>query len=106
MSKYYHVAYAPEAVDDLRAIFAYIAFPLKARDTARGQVARIRREIARLNEMPERYVAVDWEPWSSRGMRKLTVDNYVVYYLVEPTAQLVTVVRIFYGGRDVENIIK
>ena len=56
--------------------------------------------------MPERYVAVDWEPWSSRGMRKLTVDNYVVYYLVEPTAQLVTVVRIFYGGRDVENIIK
>ena len=42
MSKYYHVAYAPEAVDDLRAIFAYIAFHLKARDTARGQVARIR----------------------------------------------------------------
>lgn len=106
MSKSFHVEYSPEALDDLRAIYSYIAFHLKERETAGRQVGRIRREIRALNEMPERYAPVDWEPWASMGMRKLTVDHYVVYYLVESAKRLVSIVRIFYGGRDIENIVK
>jgi plasmid stabilization system protein ParE len=34
------------------------------------------------------------------------VGNYVVYYLIEDQAHTVSIVRIFYGGRDVENIIR
>jgi toxin ParE1/3/4 len=105
MSKRFHVEYSPEAVDDLRAIYSYIAFPLKERNTASGQVDRIRREIRTLNEMPERYALVDWEPWSSMGMRRLPTGNYVVFYLVDPANRLVSIVRIFYGGRDIESII-
>lgn len=56
--------------------------------------------------MPERYAPVDWEPWASMGMRKLPVGNYIAYYLVEPAKHLVSIVRVFYGGRDVENAIK
>jgi plasmid stabilization system protein ParE len=55
--------------------------------------------------MPERYTPVDWEPWASMGMRRLPVDRYVVYYLVDQAAQLVSVVRIVYGGRDIEAIL-
>lgn len=106
MSKSCHVEYSPEALDDLRAICSYIAFHLKERETAGGQIGRIRREIRALREMPERYSPVDWEPWASMGMRKLSVDNYVAYYLVKSEKQLVSTVRVFYGGRDVENIIK
>lgn len=49
---------------------------------------------------------VDWEPWASMGMRKLPVDNFLVFYLVNQEECLVMVVRIFYGGRDIENIIQ
>ena len=39
------------------------------------------------------------------GIRKLPVGHYVVYYQVNATDQTVTVIRIFYGGRDVEHIV-
>lgn len=106
MRKSFRVEYSPEALEDLRAIYSYIAFHLKERETANSQIGRIRREIRALSELPERYAAVDWEPWVSTGMRRLPVDNYVVYYLVEQDKYLVSVVRIFYGGRDIENIVK
>ncbi len=38
-------------------------------------------------------------------MRRLPVDNFVVYYLADADTGTVTVVRIFYGGRDVEGIV-
>ena len=45
MSDTYSVIYSPEAKDDLREIYSYIAFELEAPDTAEGQVNRIRKEI-------------------------------------------------------------
>lgn len=105
MSKRYRVEYSPEALDDLRAVCSYIAFHLKERETAAGQVGRIRQEIRSLCELPERYAAVDWEPWASMGMRKLSIGKYVVYYWTDQDSRLVSIARIFYGGRDVESIV-
>lgn len=39
------------------------------------------------------------------GMHQLPVNNFIVYYLVDDEAGTVTVVRIFYGGRDIEGIV-
>lgn len=55
--------------------------------------------------MPARYALVGWEPWHSMKMHQLLVDNYIVYYLVDGEKRTVTVVRVFYDGRDVEGII-
>lgn len=105
MSDTYSVIYSPEAVDDLREIYLYIAFTLKVPDTAEKQVNRIRKEIRSLDFMPSRYSVVNWEPWKSMKMHKVPVDNFVVYYTVNDSDSTVTVIRIFYGGRDVKNII-
>lgn len=35
----------------------------------------------------------------------MPVDNFIVYYLVDYEKRIVTVVRIFYGGCDIESII-
>ncbi|MCM1494565.1 MAG: type II toxin-antitoxin system RelE/ParE family toxin [Bacteroides sp.] len=105
MSDTYSVIYSPEAVDDLREIYLYIAFTLKVPDTAEKQVNRIRKEIRSLNLMPSRYSIVDWKPWKNMKMHKVPVDNFVVYYTVNDSDSTVTVIRIFYGGRDVKNII-
>lgn len=55
-----------------------------------------------LDFMPSRYARVEWEPWRSMEMHRLTVDNFVVYYTIDDSTLIVTVIRIFYGGRDVE----
>lgn len=105
MSEQYKVVYSPAALEDLDAIYSYIAFELMAQPTAKNQINRIRKGIRSLNVFPERYAKVGWEPWASAGMHRAPVDNFIVYYLVDSEATMVTIVRIFYGGRDVENII-
>lgn len=103
--KRYKVWYSLPAKTDLKAIYRYIAVDLNARSAAKGQTDRIRRGIRGLDLFPEKFSAVEWEPWSSANIRKMPVDNFVVYYRVAHEEQSVEVVRIFYGGRDIENII-
>ena len=100
----YEILYAPEAREDIRAIYTYIAFDLQMPDTAKRQVDRIREEICELDIFPERYEQIDWEPWRSMDMRRLPVDRFVVFYCIRE--QIVEIVRIFYGGRDIEALIK
>lgn len=105
MTDSYSVVYSPEAMDDLKEIYAYITFTLLVPETAEKQINRIRREVRSLNFMPSRYSLVDWEPWKSMGMHKVPVDNFVVYYTVNDDSRTVAVIRIFYSGQDVANIV-
>ena len=101
----YTVIYSPEAMDDLRSIYSYIAFKLKEPDIAKKLVDKIRNDIRKLDEQPERYAPVEWEPWKSMGMRKLLIGNYVVLYLTDNGQKEVSITRIFYDGRNIEKII-
>ncbi len=56
--------------------------------------------------LPNRNPAVDFEPWLSRGMRKLVVDNFLAFYIVDAIDREVQIVRIFYGGRDIKTILQ
>jgi len=101
----YAVFYAPAALDDLETIYNYITYTLGNRIAGDAQEARIRKEIQTLDHFPSRYERVSWEPWHGMNVRKLPIDNFVVYYSVEETSKEVTILRIFYGGQDVERII-
>ena len=105
MTDNYKVSYSADALDDLRKIYAYIADKLLVPDIAVAQLERIRKEVRLLDFMPARYVLVEWEPWHSMKIHQLPVDNFIVYYLVDDVKKAVTVVRVFYGGRDIEGII-
>ena len=102
----FKVIYSPAALDDLRNIYAYIAYILLVPDTAERQVNRIRKEIRSLDLFPERNSVVEWEPWASMGMRKVPVDNYIVFYLPDKEKRIVLIVRVFYAGQDIEHIIQ
>lgn len=105
MSEKYSVIYSPQALEDIRSIYSYIAFELQAPIAATRLVKRIRAEINLLDEMPERFVLVDWEPWKSRNTHKLSVGKYLVYYIVREAELKVEIIRIFYGGRDIPRIM-
>lgn len=101
MNTRYQVIYSPEALNDLKKIYSYIAFDLQVPDTAQKQTDRIRKEIRSLDFMPMRYSPVEWEPWKSMQMRKLPVDNFIVYYTADSDALTVSIIRIFYQGQDI-----
>ena len=105
MSEKYKISYTARAKEDIRNIYAYIAFKLKERRTAKRMVERIRKEVRGLDVLPERFRRVDWEPWNTMGMRMLLVGNYVVYYLPDIPLKQITICRIVYGGRDIENVM-
>lgn len=104
MNESYAIVYSPKAKDDLKEIYSYIALILLVPGTAESQVNRIRKTIRSLDCMPLRHPVVDWEPWKSMGMHKISVDNFVVFYMVDDNSRVVTVIRIVYKGRDIAGI--
>ena len=62
-----------------------------------------------LQRMPGRRLS-DWkrplnydkDPWKSRNLRVLPVDNYCVFYIPDNNNGTVTVIRVIYGGRNIE----
>lgn len=101
MSDAYVVVYSPKAKQDLKEIYSYIAFELLAKNSAQGQVNRIRKTIRSLGFMPARNPIVEWEPWKSMEVHKVSVDNFVVFYTINDSTSIVTVIRIVYGKRDI-----
>lgn len=99
----YEVKFTNEAQTDLRSIFEYIAFQLQEPENAKRQFLRIEEMILSLDNMPERHRLYEREPWKSRGLRVLPIDNYVIFYIPDAVTMIVTIIRIMYAGRDIEN---
>ena len=92
----------PEAKHDLREMYRYIAVELQSEQNANGQLNRLEESILKLDEMPERFRVYDREPWHSRNLRVMPVDNYLVFYVPDHQVKTVTVLRVMYGGRDID----
>ena len=99
----YEVEVSEQADSDLRGIFEYIAFELQLPQNASGQLDRLEEQILSLDTMPERYRKYEKEPWKSRGLRVLPVDNYVVLYIPDSDKKVVIILRVMYAGRDIYN---
>ena len=99
----YEVELSEQADSDLRGIFEYIAFELHSPENASGQLDRLEEQILSLDTMPERYRKYEKEPWKSRGLSVLPVDNYVVLYIPDSDKKVVTILRVMYTGRDIDN---
>ena len=99
----YEVEVSKQADSDLRGIFEYIAFELQALENASGQLDRLEEQILSLDTIPERYRKYEKEPWKTRGLRVLPVDNYVILYIPDSDKKVVTILRVMYAGRDIDN---
>ena len=99
----YEVEVSEQADNDLRGIFEYIAFELQSPGNASGHLDRLEEQILSLDTMPERYRKYEKEPWKSRGLHVLPVDNYVVLYISDSNKKVVTILRVMYAGRDIDN---
>lgn len=98
----YSVEISEQANVDLRGIFEYIAFKLQSVQNATEQLSRLEKNILSLDYMPERFRRYNREPWLSRGLRIMPVDNYCVFYITDLNKKIVNIIRVMYGGRDID----
>ena len=98
----WNIEIADAAYQDLRDIYAYIAFELRSPEDARNVLRRILSEIATLDEMPNRFRPYPREPLASQGVRVMDVGNYCVYYGAKD--EMVSVGRILYSHRDTDAV--
>jgi toxin ParE1/3/4 len=96
------VNYTEDAEQDLLSIFDYISSVLLEPVTAANQTDRIMDAADALDHMPLRYRLHDKEPWRSKGLRVMPVDNYLVFYLPDEAEKTVAIIRKMYAGRDID----
>ena len=98
----WNVYYTEKAENELRGIYEYMAYSVVVPQTAKKQVAAIMEEISKLDENPLRFPVYKKEPWKSKGLRFFPVNNYMIFYLPNENEETVTIIRIMYGGRNID----
>lgn len=102
----FKIKISEQADIDLRGIYEYIAYELQSPENATNQLDRLEAGILTLDQMPERFREYEKEPWHSRGLRIMPIDNYCVLYIPDKNTKIVTILRIMYCGRDIETQLK
>ena len=96
----YEVKLTPQAIGQIEETVQYISKILLTPETAQKWVDTLQREIRKLDSMPSRYPLTEEEPWRTKGIRKMPVKNFLVYYLVDEEKKTVWVTAVIYGRRD------
>ena len=100
----YKVEITDEALADMEQLYNHIAYVLLSPENAMGQYNRIADAILKLDLMPERFRIMDSEPEHLRKLRRMLVDNYSVFYVIETDKVIVT--NVLYSASDIEKRLK
>ena len=101
--KKYSIEYSKEAKQDLIGIKRYIKYNLQEPNTAQKLISKIKMEIDQLKNNPTIYAIIEDELIRKLEIRKLIVNNYIVFYRIKN--ENVQIVRIMYGRRNWINLL-
>ncbi len=96
----YKIVIEETAENDLIGILNYISDTLHEPNIAIRIYSTIKKEILSLNKMPNRYAVVNEEPYRSMGVRRIPVENYTAFYIVDEKQNVVHIFRILYNRRE------
>ena len=96
----YNIEITEPAENDLNEIGYYIKYDLLEPEIALKTIEKISNKILELEYMPFRNELVKDERLSLQGIRKLIIDNYIVFYNVSENVKMVTIIRILYAKRN------
>ena len=101
--KNYNIEYSKESKQDLIDIKKYIKYNLQEPNTAQKLITKIRNQINNLKSNPEIYAIIDDDIIKKFEIRKLIVDNYIVFYRIKNND--IEIVRIMYARRNWINLL-
>lgn len=100
----YSIHITKTAERDLVNARDYIAFVLKNPTASEHLLDVAEKEISALSVFPESGVLVDEPVLNEWGVRFVTLNNYIAFYIIE--GNIVHIVRFLYGKSDWITILK
>ncbi len=100
MDKAYIVKVTSQAEDQIHEIIYYIAHELKAPDAALHLLDALEESFVSLAYLPHRIPLVNEEPWRTKGIHRLPVKNFLVYFWIDEDKMNVQITAVIYGKRD------
>lgn len=101
----YQIKFTPLASEDLEGIYRYITKELHAEEAAVNLLEKIEQSVMRLKDYPFSCSYVEDEFLRHKGYRKLIIDNYIVFYLIDEEKERVNIMRILYGRQKYQSFL-
>lgn len=100
MDKTYIVKITDQAEGQMQEIIRYITHELKAPDAALHLLDALEEAFTSLAYFPQRIALVAEEPWHTKGIHRLPVKNFLVYFWIDEDNLRVQVIAVIYKKRD------
>ena len=105
-SKKYGYVLTEIAEADIDETFEYIAEDLSNPDAASGFADELEKMIDDICKTPKSGRLVENEYLKRNDVRRFLVDNYVCYYIIDDEEKNIVILRLVYGKRDQDKILK
>ena len=102
----YSYRFTEKAEQDFDEILRYISVDLANPAAAQKLGRKMFEQIDMVRAFPESGAPVDNEFLADKTVRKLLVDSYIIYYKAHYDEKLISVIRIVYGKRNLDEILK
>ena len=102
----YTYKFSERAAEDLEEILRYIAEDLCNKSAAADLGRKIFENIDTIRVFPETGLALNNELVSDKAVRRVVIDNYVLYYKANEANKTIEIVRIVYGKMNLEEIYR
>lgn len=96
----YQVIVTPDAQKDLTELRDYIACVFLEPETAKSYIKALRKTIGSLSYLAPSFALLENEPWHTRGIRKTTSKNFIIYYRVDEKSKKVYILNVICARRD------
>ena len=106
MTSNYQYHFTKKAETDLDEILSYISIELSNPDAAASFLKDLQAVLASICSVPKIGRIVDNEFLPNREIRKSLVGNYVLYYLPDIKEKRIYVLRILYGRRNLDELVR
>ncbi len=93
----YKITLLPSAYEDIDKIFEYICNVLQNPQAAVSLINKIYKETDPLKTLPYIGAEIDIDISLKYTYRKLHVENYIVFYIVNEEEKSVDIIRVLYG---------
>mgnify|MGYP000875566104 FL=1 len=106
MTSNYQYNFTKKAETDLDEILSYISIELSNPEAAASFLKDLQAVLASICSVPKIGRIVDNEFLPNREIRKSLVGNYVLYYLPDIKEKRIYVLRILYGRRNLDELVR
>ncbi len=100
MDKTYIVKTTSQAEEQIQEIVHYIVLELKAPEAALHLLDTLEDAFTSLAQFPQRVALVAEEPWYTKGIHRLPVKNFLVYFWIDEDNMKVQITAVIYRKRD------